>query len=282
MPNISDTLKKSAEILRQNEIVDSYREASSLLAFVLQKDKFFLIAHSEYELSGEEERRFQDAINRRARREPFQHIVGKQEFFGLDFAVTKSVLIPRPETEMLVEAAIEILEDDARFCEVGIGSGCIAVSILYELKAASAIGLDISEAALKIARANAETHRVAERLELKISDVFENLRNEKFDLIVSNPPYIPSVEIKNLQTEVGKFEPLAALTDGKNGLSIIETMIKNAPRFLKSGGFLLLEIGINQSTAVEKMFDEKIWSKIEIVPDFQNIPRMVKAQISEN
>lgn len=277
--NISENLKMAVEVLQANSVANPRREAASLLAFVLQKDKVFLIAHSEYELTDEEEKQFQDAIKRRARREPFQYIVGRQEFFGLDFEVTKEVLIPRPETEMLIQVAIEILKDNAKFCEVGIGSGCIAVSILHELKAASAIGLDISEAALTMAKINAETHRVAERLELKISDVFENLRDEKFDLIVSNPPYIPGEDIKNLQTEVGKFEPLAALTDGKDGLSIIETIIKNAPQFLKSDGFLLMEIGINQSSAVEKMFDKEIWSKIEIVPDFQKIPRMVKAQI---
>lgn len=279
--NISENLKTAVEVLHTGGVAEPRREAASLLSFVLQKDKLFLIAHSEYELTEEEEKRFQDAIKRRARREPFQHIVGKQEFFGLDFAVTKDVLIPRPETEMLVKAAIEILEDETRFCEIGIGSGCIAVSILHSIKTASAIGLDISEAALKIAQTNAETHRVSERLELKTSNVFGNLPPEKFDLIVSNPPYIPSEDIKNLEAEVGRFEPLAALTDGKNGLSIIEKIIKDAPQFLKSGGFLLLEIGINQAIEVEKMFDEKVWSKIEIAPDFQKIPRMVKARICE-
>ena len=113
----------------------------------------------------------------------------------------------------------------------------------------------------------------------KISNVFENLSDEKFDLIVSNPPYIPSADLGNLQTEVRDFEPFTALTDGADGLSIIERIIDAAPRFLKSGGFLLMEIGIDQAAKIEKMFGTKGWSKIEIVPDFQNIPRLVKAQV---
>jgi release factor glutamine methyltransferase len=154
--------RRSVGGFTKSEIADSRREAASLLAAALRRDKIFLIAHSEYELSFEEEKRFRDFIERRARREPFQYIVGRQEFCGLDFAVTKDVLIPRPETEMIVEAAIEILQAKAnsKFCEIGIGSGCIAVSILHSAKSARAIGGDISEKALAIARRNAETHRV--------------------------------------------------------------------------------------------------------------------------
>jgi len=276
---ISEHLKVAAKILQASGIIEAGREAKSLLAFVLNKNQFFLVAHSEYELSAEEENRFQNFLQRRARREPFQYIVGKQEFCGLDFQVTRDVLIPRPETEMIVEAAIEVLNKGARFCEVGIGSGCISVSILHRVKMASAIGLDISGKALEIARKNAEAHGIFERLKLKISDVFNNLNDEKFDLIVSNPPYIPAQDIKTLQIEVRDFEPLAALTDGKSGLSIIERIINDAPRFLKENGFLLVEIGFNQADTVGKMFDKNIWHAIEIFPDLQNIPRMVKAKI---
>ncbi len=202
MSDISETLRNAAEILRQSGIPESRRQASSLLAFTLQKDKTFLIAHSEYKLSPAEEKRFQIFLRRRAEREPLQHITGKQEFYRLDFEVSKDVLIPRPETELIVENAIELLPENGRFCEVGVGSGCISVSILHELKTASAIGLDISEKALQIAGRNAETHNVFDRLELKKSDVFDVLQNEKFDLIVSNPPYISSEDIKKLQAEV--------------------------------------------------------------------------------
>ena len=172
MPNISETLKIAAEVLRQNDIAEPRREANSLLAFSLQKDKTFLIAHSEYELSIEEEMHFREFLQRRASREPFQYIAGKQEFYSLDFTVTKDVLIPRPETELIVENAIELLPENGRFCEIGIGSGCISVSILHELRSAAAIGLDISENALRIAEVNARTHQVSDRLKLNVSDVF--------------------------------------------------------------------------------------------------------------
>jgi release factor glutamine methyltransferase len=278
--NISEALKSATEVLRESQISDAAREAKSLLAFVLNRNQTFLVAHAEYELSFDEEKRFRDYVTRRARREPFQYIVGRQEFCGLDFSVTKDVLIPRPETEMIVEAAIEILRAKANsaFCEIGIGSGCIAISILHQVESASAIGADISEKALAVAGRNSARHRVSERLELRISNVFANLPNKKFDLIVSNPPYIPRDDIKNLQAEVREFEPLAALTDGTDGLSIIEKIIVGAPRFLKPDGFLLMEIGINQAVKVKALFDNKLWRGVEITPDFQTIPRMVKAR----
>jgi len=280
MPNIAETLKNATEILQSSGIAEPRREANSLLAFALRKDKTFLIAHPEYELTADEKTDFQSFLERRAKREPFQYITGKQEFYGLDFIVTPDVLIPRPETEMIVENALEILKlrKGARFCEIGAGSGCISVSILHNVRTASAIGLDVSEKALEIAKKNAEKHRVSERLDLKISDVFSGLTDEKFDLIVSNPPYIPRRDIENLQAEVRDFEPLNALTDGGAGLSIIEKIITGAPKFLKPRGFLLMEIGFGQAEDVKQMFDAKIRQAVEILPDLQRIGRMVKAQ----
>ncbi len=279
MPTIAETLKIAAEVLRHGEIAEPRREAGSLLAFALQKDKTFLIAHSEYELSKQEEKRFGEFLRRRAKREPFQYITGKQEFYGLDFEVSKDVLIPRPETELIVENAVELLPENGKFCEIGVGSGCISISILCEVKTASAIGLDVSEEALRIAAKNAENHGVSDRLELKTSDVFDVLQNRKFDLVVSNPPYISSENIENLQPEVRDFEPLSALTDGRDGFSIIKKIVENAPNFLKPRGFLLMEIGFDQSDTVKQMFSPKIWQSVEILPDLQNIPRTVKANL---
>ena len=279
MPTIAETLKIAAEVLRHGEIAEPRREAGSLLAFALQKDKTFLIAHSEYELSKQEETRFHKFLRRRAKREPFQYITGKQEFYGLDFEVSKDVLIPRPETELIVENAVELLPENGKFCEIGVGSGCISISILREVKTASAIGLDVSEEALRIAAKNAENHGVSDRLELKTSDVFDVLQNRKFDLVVSNPPYISSENIENLQAEVRDFEPLSALTDGRDGFSIIKRIVENAPNFLKPRGFLLMEIGFDQSDTVKQMFSPKIWQSVEILPDLQNIPRTVKANL---
>ena len=278
MVNVSQALKNAMEILREGGVAEPRREANSLLTFALNKNQTFLIAHDDYELSAVEETRFQAFIERRAGREPFQYITGRQEFYGLDFVVSPDVLIPRPETELLVEAAIDILKNNAGFCEVGIGSGCISTAILHRIGTATAVGLDVSEAALKIARENAETHKVGERLALRKSDVFENLNDEKFDLIVSNPPYISREEMKILPPEVRDYEPATALTDGENGFSIIEKIITDAPRFLNQKGFLLLEIGYWQAVEVKAMFDEKCWNGIESRLDFQGIERVIQAQ----
>ncbi len=299
MTDVSEHLKSAAKILHGSGITEPRREARSLLAFALQKNKTFLLAHPEYNLSNEEEKRFLKFLKRRANREPLQYIRGTQEFYRLDFSVTKDVLIPRPETELIVEMAIEILreKENPTFCEVGIGTGCIAVSILQHIKTARAAGFDVSRKALKIAEKNAETHKVLNRLSLKVSDVFgilrdekndengkirnnkKNEKDEKFDLIVANPPYIAGADVENLQREVRDFEPLEALTDGKDGFSIIEKIIIESPLYLKKNGFLLLEIGFNQAEKVRSMFSAKIWRTIEILPDLQGIPRTVKAQI---
>lgn len=287
MPNIVETLQKAAEILHESGIGEPRREAASLLAFALEKNKTFLISHKDYEPSDEEQARFLKILNRRARREPFQYITGCQEFYGLDFIVTPDVLIPRPETELIVENSIEILSviKNPRFCEVGAGSGCISISILREVKTATAIGLDISPETLEIARKNADVNNVLERFELNKSDVFAVLgnekegKNEKFDLIVSNPPYVPLEDFADLQPEVRDYEPHIALTDGGSGLSIIEKIIADSPWFLKPNAFLLMEIGFNQAPTVSQMFESEIWKKLEILPDLQGIPRMVKAQI---
>jgi release factor glutamine methyltransferase len=279
--NISEHLKRATEILQTSGIAEPRKEASSLLAFALKKNQTFLIAHSEHEPSAEEEKLFQSILDRRAKREPFQYITGRQEFYGLEFEVTPDVLIPRPETELIVENAIEILcgKPSASICEIGVGSGCISISILHEVKTANAIGLDISEKALEIAQRNAQLHHVAERVSFKSSNIFDELKDEKFDLIVSNPPYIPLADIENLQAEVRDFEPLNALTDDRNGLSIIKKIIDRSPDFLKPDGFLLMEIGFGQSEKVREMFSSNIWQTIEFLNDLQGIPRTVKARI---
>ncbi len=281
MAKISETLTLAAEILERNGIAQPRREANSLLGFALGKDRTFLIAHSEDELTAEENAHFQSILARRANREPFQYITGRQEFYGLDFKVSPAVLIPRPETELLVEKAIEVLKnlENPRFCEIGAGSGCLSVAILYELKNASAVALDISAEALSIAAENAVNNGVSGRLKLEKSDVFAALSNEKFNLIVSNPPYISAREMLTLQREVGEYEPRHALTDETDGFSIIEKIINNAPRFLESAGVLLLEIGCGQAERVERMFDKKIWDDLRVSPDLQNIPRTVSAKI---
>lgn len=281
MADIYEKLREAEQILAAAGLAEPRREAASLLTFALGRDKTFLLAHPEYELTAKEQELFSDVIYRRAAREPLQYITGVQEFYGLEFAVTPDVLIPRPETEMVVEAAVEILSslDRPRFCEIGIGSGCIAISILVHTQNSQAVGLDVSPAALVVGKRNAEKNGVADRLELRRSDVFAALTDEKFDLIASNPPYVPSEEIDGLQEEVRDFEPHVALTDGDDGLSIVRRIVAESPRYLLPGGMLLMEIGFNQSPRVAEMFDRILWSELRFLPDLQGIPRMVKARV---
>ncbi len=281
MTSLTEHLKHAAQVLGASEIADPRREAGSLLALALGKDRTFLIAHPEYELNENEQKLFDQYLQRRAGREPFGYIAGRREFYGLDFIVTPDVLIPRPETELLVETAIGLFRETRNlfFCEIGVGSGCISVSILHELKTARATGFDISQKALDIAEQNAVNNGVAERLELGVSNVFSALSaGDKFDLIVSNPPYIHSEDMLTLQTEVREHEPPGALTDGRDGLSITQNLINESPAFLKPGGYLLIEIGIHQSPAVRKMADTGVWASLDFLPDLQGIPRAVKLQ----
>ncbi|MDQ3491486.1 MAG: peptide chain release factor N(5)-glutamine methyltransferase [Acidobacteriota bacterium] len=281
---IPDILQEASDILLRNGVLEPRREASLLLAATLQKNKTFLIAHPEYEPEKDEVSLFRSFIARRAGREPFHYITGVKEFYGFDFEVSPDVLIPRPETEMLVGNSIAILHERDRpgFCEVGIGSGCISVSILVKVEFATATGVDISEKALKIAKSNAEKHSVIDRLELRHSDIFTALSAESFDLIVSNPPYIPKKDMPGLQREVRDFEPHIALSDDGDGLAKIDLIVRQSPKFLKPGGFLVMEMGIGQETAVKAMFENNNWESVEILPDFQGIPRMVRARIRFN
>ena len=278
---IAESLIIAARELRAGGVAQPEREAASLLVFVLGRDRTFLIAHNDHELTPSETTYYADVIERRKRREPFQHIVGKQEFYGLDFVVSPDVLIPRPETELLVETAIETLAgtENAQICEIGTGSGCIVVSILDKLRTATAVAVDISEAALTIAISNAKINGVADRVKFQLSDVFNALDQQKFDVIVSNPPYIPAGDIAELQSEVRDFDPLTALTDGFDGLSIIRRIVAEAPRSLNKNGSLLLEIGFGQAAAVDEMFIRDMWCEPEFLNDLQGIARVVRAAV---
>lgn len=275
---IADALRRAAEILNEN--ADARRDAALLLGFVLNRERAFLIANDDHDLSGEEIELFFELIERRASGEPIQYITGRQEFFGLEFEVNEDVLIPRPETEILVEAAIEILreKENPYFCDVGTGSGCIPISILANLENAKAVAVDISSGALAVARKNAEKHRIAERIEFYESDVFAVFHNPKFDLIVSNPPYIPNKDLPDLPREVREHEPHAALFGGDVGTEIITQLLTDAPKFLIENSYLMFEIGFAQGEAVRAMIDPNVWQLREILPDLQGIPRIVVLQ----
>jgi len=281
MPTIADILIGGEQCLADAGIPDPRREAVTLTATALGRHRTFLYAHPEYEPTTDELGRIEEFLLRRADREPLQYIRGSQEFYGLDFEVTLDVLIPRPETEMLVERAINYLKgiSKPRFMDIGTGTGCIAISILKRVPEARALAVDISPAAISVARRNAERNGVAERLILIESDLFSNVPAERFHLIVSNPPYVPEPDIEGLQPEVRDHEPHLALTDGRDGLSIIAKIVQRAPEFLLPGGHLLVEFGFGQAEAVWKMLSAKVWEGVGTDPDLQGIPRMLVAKL---
>jgi release factor glutamine methyltransferase len=275
---IAEILKEAGLVLESAGVPEARREAGSLLSFILEKDRTFLISHAEDEVDENSLVRLREFVERRAGGEPLQYITGVQDFYGREFSVTPDVLIPRPETELLVEAALQIVGDKnaAPFvCDVGTGSGCIAVTLLCELVNARAVLIDKSAAALEIAKLNAQKQSVADRARFVISDCFNSLDSQKFDLIVSNPPYVAEVALKGLQREVRDHEPLVALSPGGDGLSVIRRLIDEGPAFTKPNGHMLMEIGFDQGEKVENLINASSWSLREIRPDLQGIPRIV-------
>jgi len=279
---IREALTEASAILRAAGIEDARADARLLLSHTLARGHAFLIAHSEDELDAPALALFRERVGRRATGEPVQYITGRQEFYGLDFEVNPAVLIPRPETELLVEIALELsraTDAPPYVCDVGTGSGCIPVALLHERRDARACGLDISPGALGVAARNAERHGVAARLRLLVSDCFDALdpaaRGANFNLITSNPPYIAESDLARLQREVRVHEPRLALTPGGDGLSVIRRLVAEAPRFLRAGGHLLIEIGYDQHEAVARLIDEHAWTLLDIRRDLQGIPRVV-------
>jgi release factor glutamine methyltransferase len=277
---IAEALREAAAGLRVAGLDEPRREAGSLLSYVTGRDRAFLITHADEELGAEVLSAFRAAVARRAAGEPFQYITGRQEFYGRAFEVTPDVLIPRPETELLVETALGLLEgaDAPLVCDVGTGSGCVAVTLLHGRRDARGLALDISPAALEVAARNAARHGVGERLRLAVSDCFGALRAEgvektRFDLVASNPPYVAEDALAGLQREVREHEPRAALTPGGDGLSVIRRLVAEAPAFLKPGGHLLLEIGFDQHEQVAALVDARVWTLLDIRRDLQGIPR---------
>ena len=273
--SIETAIQKGAEQLRQGSVTEARREAGSLLAHVLKRDRGFAIAHGGDSLADAQYQNFLLLISRRMRGEPLQYLTGHREFFKLDFEVSPDVLIPRPETELIVEAALELCRDDPApfIADIGTGSGCIVISLLHELPEAKAVATDISLAALQVAQRNAEHHGVSGRLTLVESDCFAAVcQTRPFSLIASNPPYVSDDDLELVPREV-RFEPRAALAGGPDGLSTIRRLLAEARPFIRSGGYLVFEIGFGQSESVAKLIDRHVWDLIEIRNDLQDIPR---------
>jgi release factor glutamine methyltransferase len=281
--SIGETIHEGARKLDESGVPEARREASSLLEHIIDRDRTFILGHPEELLAPQHFERFRELILRRSAGEPLQYITRHQSFFGLEFEVEKGVLIPRPETELLVETALELLKTSpgqTTICDVGTGSGCIAVTILHEQPDAHGVAIDISAAALEIAQRNAKRHGVSQRLAFVKSDCFSDLSpiSSPFDLIASNPPYVADADISGLQREVRAHEPVEALAGGPDGLAIVRRLLVESGSFLRVGGHLLIEIGFNQAENVEKMIDPRTWKLVVIQPDLQGIPRVVVLQ----
>ena len=249
------------------------RDAETLLLHLAGKNRSWLLAHLDDELSESHAARFGELIERRYRGEPIQYITGESEFYGLPFLVTPDVLIPRPETEHLVEKVVELapLFRGPRIVDVGTGSGAIAIAVAHEWPDAAMTATDVSASALKLARRNAERIGFADRIRFFEGDLLAPVCAERFDFVVSNPPYVPTADRDSLSVEVRDHEPALALFAGEDGLDVYRRLIPAAFAALEAGGFLVLEIGYGQSETVAAMLADAEFAHIEFVPDLQGI-----------
>ena len=258
--------------------VDEYAlDARLLLECVCSTDHSTLLAHPDKELTEDEESLYTSYIDRRANREPVAYILGKWDFMGLEFTVNNNVLIPEQDSEFLVEEALRHCEDGMKVLDQCTGSGCIGLSILNYTNGTSAHCTDISEAALLVAKENADSLGFSDRCEFEQTDLFPK-KNDKFDIVVSNPPYIATKVIDSLAPEVKDHEPRLALDGDEDGLLFYRRIVDKAGEYLFSSGYLILEIGYDQAEAVTGLLkDNGKYHDIEVVKDFSGNDRVVKA-----
>ena len=304
MNTIRDILNWAAEYLKSLNIPSARLDSEVLLSFILNKDRTYLYQNPESRIQNLELSKFKKLIERRGRREPLSYITGEKEFWSLKFKVSRDTLIPRPETEILVQAVLDIIKYPSppplpigerikvrgiKIHDIGTGSGNIAVSIAKESPEFHVFTVDKSDSALSVAKENAIIHNVAGRITFLKGDLcipfnppsppfVKGGKEGLFDIIVSNPPYIPTGDIEGLMPEVRDWEPRWALDGGKDGLEIVRKIIKDAPLFLKSKGFLAMEIGFGQSEEVSRIISETDkFHNIKTIKDLSGIERVVTA-----
>jgi len=282
---LRQALNAAVEFLTAARVPSPRMNAELLIMFALDCDRAYLYAHPERELTAEDLARCDEALARRATGVPAQYITGHQEFWGLDFIVSPAVLIPRPETEHVVEAVLELAKADGRgrpslhqlrIVDVGTGSGAIALALAKELPTAEIHATDISPAALEVARANAARHELTSRIEFHGTDLLSGLPTASFDIVVSNPPYVGESEEDSVQLEVRKFEPRNAVFAGPTGVEVIERMIPQARGALAPGGWLVFEISGTIADRVRSLLLS--WDEVEIRNDLQGIARVAIAR----
>jgi release factor glutamine methyltransferase len=273
MKTLESALHEGAIGLASSET--ARRDAELLLMHVTGLSRAEMMTHPERELTERQQEHYQAALARRARQEPVQHIVGTQEFYGRSFIVNRLVLIPRPETEHLVEAALAIRPVPCRVLDVGTGSGILAITLALEMADAAVTATDISPAALAVAQQNARALG-ADRVRFVESDLLEEITGERFDCIVSNPPYVATGEV--LEPQVREYEPAMALYAGEDGLAVYRRLIPEAFEHLQAGGHLLLEIGHGQRDPLRELLARGGFEEIGFVDDLQGIPRVARAR----
>lgn len=274
--NYLNALKTGKDKLQQADIADAATDAELLLMHVCGTERSSRFSHPEYELTEKEECLYQELISKRSSHIPLQHLTGIQYFMGLEFIVDRNVLIPRQDTEILVE---EVMKDGATgssILDICTGSGCIILSLLKYVNESRGIGTDISEAALEIALKNAEKNDI--EAQFIRSDLFDEIEGS-FDVITSNPPYIRSSEISSLMPEVRDHDPELALDGGEDGLDFYRKITAGAAEHLNPGGKLYLEIGFDQGGQVKEMCLAQGFKDVEVIPDYSGLPRVVKAHI---
>jgi release factor glutamine methyltransferase len=278
---LKQAVDSAYQFFLQNDVPSPRLNAELLLMFVLGCDRAYLYAHPERQLNAEEQSRYDEVIRERARGCPTQYITGHQEFWGLDLIVTPAVLIPRPETEHIIETVLELMKDRQpserlRLVDVGTGSGCIALALATELPQAEIHACDISEDALEIARVNAARLRLGHRVLARRSDLLSIYAGEQFDFVVCNPPYVGESEADKVQKQVREFEPKSAVFCGHDGLEIYKRLIPEARAVLNPGGWLVMEIGFSREAEIKSLLQD--WEDVQTTPDLQGIPRVVAAK----
>ncbi len=265
--------KEGEEALRNANIEDASLDARLLLEFVCGTDHNTLLSHGDLEVSEEKTAAFRKIIDERKQRIPVAYLLGKWDFMGLEFDVTSDVLIPNQDTETLVEEVLKVMHDGMRLLDLCTGSGCIALSLLHYSNDTTAVATDISEKALAIAERNAGKLGLTDRFDAVCTDIFP--AKEKFDIVVSNPPYIPTDVINTLAPEVKEFEPYMALDGSADGLEFYRKIIPGAKEYLYTSGYLFLEIGYDQGEAVSSMMKENGYRNVEVIKDLGGNDRVV-------
>lgn len=283
MQTIEKARAWAIDAFRRAGVESSVLSSDLLLGFITGRERVYVLSHPEEDLPEGDWEYFRSLVLRHTKGEPLQYLIGAREFFGLDFQVTPAVLIPRPETEILVEAALGIIRNTfvsgVTFADVGTGSGCIAVSVVHEVPSSRGWATDISGKALEIASRNAVRHGVSERLQFVRADLLSCFRGKPvFDMILSNPPYVPLEEYDTLPSGVRDYEPRRALSGGPDGLDSYRRLMPAAGLRLKPGGFFLLEAGAGQADGITRLAEKEGLETKEILNDLQGIPRCIIAR----